>query len=188
MAGGPKKFFAKQLGYFLTRRMIRLVSASCFSPTKPSGIAAQQGSTAKHQPALLGEIFMTINRFSGEKFGQFCSKQYELACAFLDCEAFKSWHTPSRDEWSEVLASIKKMVKQYDWPLYEVARDGDDASSTCTMNTGLLLNAIHKLLGVFEGYDVRSVPSPGQWGDIMRVVDETTERRAVVDQAAKPQR
>ena len=165
-----------------------LVSASCFSPTKPRSTAAQQGSIAKHQPVLPREISMTINKFSGEKFGQFCSKQYELACALLDCEAFKSWHTPSRDEWSEVLISIKKMVKQYDWPLYEVTSDGDNASSTCTMNTGLLLNAIHKLLGVFDGYDVRSVPSPGQWGDIMRVVDETTERRVVVDQAAKLQR
>jgi hypothetical protein len=167
--------------------MIMLVSASCFSPTKPRGTAAQQGSTVKYQPVLSREISMTMNKFSGEKFGQFCSKQYELACALLDCEAFQSWHTPSRDEWNAVLASIKKMVKQYDWPLYEVTRDGDDASSTSTMNTGLLLNAIHKLLGVFDGYDVRSLPSPGQWGDIMRVVDETTERRAVVDQAAKPQ-
>ena len=164
-----------------------LVSASRFSPTKPRSTAAQQGSTAKHQPALLRETFMTINKFSGENFGQFCSKQYELACALLDCETFKSWHTPSRDEWREVLASTKKMVKQYDWPLYEVTRDSDDASSTRIMNTGLMLNAIHKLLGVFHGHDVSSVPSREQWGDIMRVVDETTQRRAVIDQAAKLQ-
>jgi len=128
---------------------------------------------------------MTINKFRGKNFGQSSSKQYELACALLDCEAFKSWHTPSRNEWSEVLASTKKMMKQYDWPLYEVTRDGDDASATRTMNTGLMLNAIHKLLGVFHGDDMGSVPSREQWGDIMRVVDETTERRAVVNQAAK---
>ncbi len=130
---------------------------------------------------------MATNQIRREEFGRLLNKPYELACALLDCEAFKSWHTPSRAEWSEVLASTKKMMKQYDWPLYEVTRDGSDAASIHTMNTGLLLNAIHKLLGVFHDHDASSVPSPGQWGDIMLVVDETTERRAVVDQAAKLQ-
>ena len=130
---------------------------------------------------------MATNQIRQEEFGRLLDEPYELACALLDCEAFKSWHTPSRSEWCDVLTVIKTMVKQYDWPLYKVTRDGDDTLSTGTTNTGLLLNAIHKLLGVCDGYDLRSVPSPGQWGDIMRVVDETTECRAVVDQAAKLQ-
>ena len=128
---------------------------------------------------------MAGTRISREECRRIFSKKYELACAFLDCEAFKSWHTPSRSEWCEALTAIKKMVRQHDWPLYEVTPDGDDASSTYVMNTGLLLNGIHQLLAVFNGHDVQSVPSPQQWGDIMRVVDETTERRAVVDEAAK---
>jgi hypothetical protein len=128
---------------------------------------------------------MTGNNFSREECGRFFSKKYELACAFLDCEAFKSWHTPSRAEWSEALTAIKKMVKRHDWPLYEVAPGNDNLSSTYIMNTGLLLNGIHQLLAVLNGHDVKSVPSPQQWGDIMRVVDETAERRAVVDEAAK---
>lgn len=128
---------------------------------------------------------MAINKISREEFGRFFNKKYELASALLDCEAFKSWHTPSRSEWCEVLTAIKKMVKQYDWPLYEVTRDGDDASSTYIMKTGLLLNGIHQLLDVFDGHDVRSVPSPQQWGDIMRVVDETTECQVLVDGATK---
>ena len=128
---------------------------------------------------------MAANKFSREECGRFFNKKYELACAFLDCEAFKSWHTPSRSEWSKAFAAIKKMVKRYDWPLYEVTPEGDDASAPYIINTGLLLNGIHQLLAVFHGHDVRSVPSPQQWGDIMRVVDETAERRAVVDEAAK---
>ena len=128
---------------------------------------------------------MAGNKISREECGRFFSQKYELACAFLDCEAFKSWHTPSRGEWYEALTAIKKMVKRHDWPLYEVTPDGNDASSTYIMNTGLLLNGIHQLLAVFNGHDVMSVPSPQQWGDIMRVVDETAERRAVVDEAAK---
>jgi len=39
------------------------------------------------------------------------------------------------------------------------------------------------LLEAFNNYSVTSAPSPGQWGDIMRVVDETTERRDVIDRA-----
>jgi hypothetical protein len=128
---------------------------------------------------------VAISRISREEFNRFFNEKYALACRLLDCEAFKSWHTPSRNEWSDVLTAIKKMAKQYDWPLYEVTRDGDDASSTYVMNTGLMLNAVHNLLDAFSGYSVASVPSPGQWGDIMRVVDETTERRALVDQAGK---
>ena len=130
---------------------------------------------------------MAENVFSPEQCGQFFNKKYDLVCALLDCEAFKSWHTPLRSEWSDVWIAIKKMVKQCDWPLYEVTLDDDDAVSAQTMNTGLLLNGIHQLLAVFRGHDVKSVPSPQQWGDIMRVVDETTERRALVDRAAKLQ-
>jgi hypothetical protein len=130
---------------------------------------------------------VTVNKISREEFDRFFNKKHELAYALLDCEAFKSWHTPLRSEWSEVWAAIKKMVKLYDWPLYEVARDDDDAASTQIMNTGLLLNGIHQLLDVFRGHDVKSVPSPQQWGDIMRVVDETTEHRVLVDRAAKLQ-
>lgn len=48
-----------------------------------------------------------------------------------------------------------------------------------------MLNAIHNLLDALSGYNVASIPLPGQWGDIMRVVDETTERRALVDRAGK---
>lgn len=128
---------------------------------------------------------MATHQISREEFGRLLNKPYELACALLDCEAFKSWHTPSRSEWCEVLTAIRAMVKQYDWPLYEVAGSGEDESATRTMNTGLMLNALHKLVDVFHGHDVNSVPSPGQWGDIMRVVDETTEQRALVDKAAK---
>ena len=128
---------------------------------------------------------MATHQICREEFGRLLNKPYELACALLDCEAFKSWHTPSRSEWCEVLTAIRKMVKQYDWPLYEVAGSGEDASATRTMNTGLMLNALHKLVGVFHGQDGSSVPSPGQWGDIMRVVDETAEQRALVDKAVK---
>jgi hypothetical protein len=125
-----------------------------------------------------------INR---EECDRFFNKKYELACALLDCEAFKSWHTPLRSEWSDVWNVIKNMLKHYDWPLYEITRADDDAASTQIMNTGLLLNGIHQLLDVFRGHDVKSVPSPQQWGDIMRVVDETTEHRALVDRAVKLQ-
>lgn len=128
---------------------------------------------------------MAISQISREEFYRFFNEKYVLACRLLDCEAFQSWHTPSKSEWSDVLTAIKKMVKLYDWPLYEVTPDGDDASSTHTMNTGLMLNAVHNLLDAFNGYSVACGPSPGQWGDIMRVVDETTERRALVDRAEK---
>jgi hypothetical protein len=131
---------------------------------------------------------VAISQISREDFNRFFNEKYALACGLLDCEAFKSWHTPSKSEWSEVLTVIKKMVKKHDWPLYEVRRDGEDASSTYITNTGLMLNAIHNLLDAFSGYGVASVPSPGQWGDIMRVVDETAERRALVDEAGKLQR
>ena len=131
---------------------------------------------------------MAGNKISREEFGRLISEKYELVCALLDCEAFKSWHTPSRSEWGETLTAMKKMVKRYDWPLYEVIAEGDDASSAYILNTGLMLNGIHQLLAVLNGHDVRSVPSPQQWGDIMRVVDETTERRALVDESGKLQR
>jgi hypothetical protein len=127
------------------------------------------------------------DKISRGEYGRFFNEKYELACVLLDCEAFKSWHTPLRSEWSEVWIAIKKMMKQYDWPLYEVARADDGAASTQIMNTGLLLNGIHQLLDVFRGHDLKSVPSPQQWGDIMRVVDETTEHRALVDRATKLQ-
>ena len=126
-----------------------------------------------------------MSQISGVEFNRFLNEKYALACGLLDCEAFQSWHTPSKSEWSEVLTAIKKMVKKCDWPLSEVRRDGDDASSTQIMNTGLMLNAVHNLLNAFNGYSAASVPSPGQWGDIMRKVDETTERRVVVDLAGK---
>ena len=131
---------------------------------------------------------MAISQISKEEFNRFFNEKYTLACGLLDCEAFKSWHTPSKGEWRDVLTIIKKMVKKCDWPLYEVRRDGEDASSTYITNTGLMLNAVHNLLDALHGYGVASVPSPGQWGDIMRVVDETTERRASVDEAGKLQR
>ena len=130
---------------------------------------------------------MAISQISKEEFNRFFNEKYALACGLLDCEAFKSWHTPSKSEWSEVLTVIKKMAKKCDWPLYEVRRDAQDASSMYYTNTGLLLNAVHNLLDAFSRYSVASVPSPGQWGDIMRVVDETTEHRALVDEAAKLQ-
>ena len=131
---------------------------------------------------------MAESVFGPEQCGQFFSKKYDLVCALLDCEAFKSWHTPSKSEWSEVLTVIKKMAKKCDWPLYEVRRDAEDASSLYYTNTGLMLNAVHNLLDAFSRHNVASVPSPGQWGDIMRVVDETTEHRILVDRAAKFQR
>jgi hypothetical protein len=114
-----------------------------------------------------------ISQISREELSRFLNEKYALACGLLDCEAFQSWHTPSRTEWKDVLTVIKQMVKKCDWALCEVRRDGDDASS------------VHNLLDAFNGYTVASIPSPGQWGDIMRVVDETTERRAVVDRAGK---
>jgi hypothetical protein len=130
---------------------------------------------------------VVVTKISREECGRFFNKKHELVYALLDCEAFKSWHTPLRSEWSEVWVVIKKMLKQYDWPLYEVTRANDDAAAEQIMNTGLLLNGIHRLLDVFRGHDVKSVPSPQQWGDIMRVVDETTECRALVDRAGKLQ-
>lgn len=126
---------------------------------------------------------MAISQISNEEVNRFFNEKHVLACRLLDCEAFQSWHTPSKTEWSDVLTLIKKMVKKYDWPLYEVRPDGDDVSSTKIMNFGLMLNAVHNLLNAFTAYTAASVPSPGQWGDIMRVVDETTERRIVVDRA-----
>jgi hypothetical protein len=78
---------------------------------------------------------------------------------------------------------MTRMLRRSEWPSYEVKRDGDDASSAYISNIELMMNAIHNLLDAFNGYSVASVPSPGQWGDIMRVVDQTTERREVIDQA-----
>ena len=127
---------------------------------------------------------MAISQISGEELKRFFNEKYMLACKLLDCEAFQSWHTPSRSEWSDVLTMIR-MLKKRDWPLCEVRHDGDDASSTYITNTGLMMNAFHNLLDAFNGYSVTSVPSPGQWGDIMRVVDETTERREVIDQTVR---
>jgi hypothetical protein len=126
--------------------------------------------------------FVAISQISGEEFKRFFNEKYALACRLLDCEAFQSWHTPSKSEWSDVLTMIK-MLKKRDWSLCEVRHGGDDASSTYIANTGLMMNAVRNLLDAFNGYSVASVPSPGQWGDIMRVVDETTERRVVIDQA-----
>ncbi|HTS16195.1 MAG TPA: hypothetical protein VMP11_01345 [Verrucomicrobiae bacterium] len=126
---------------------------------------------------------MDISRISREGFNQFFNEKYTLACRLLDCEAFQSWHTPTKSEWADVLAVIANMLKKCDWPLYDVKRDGDDAASMQVMNAGLMMNAIHNLLDALNGYGVAAVPSPGQWGDIMRVVDETTERRDVIDQA-----
>jgi hypothetical protein len=128
---------------------------------------------------------VAISQISREGFNQFFNEKYALACTLLDCEAFQSWHTPSKSEWSDLRTTITKMLKKCDWPLYEVRPDGDDTASTYITNTGLMLNAIHNLLDALNGYGATSVPSPGQWGDIMRVVDETTERRAAVDEAAK---
>lgn len=128
---------------------------------------------------------MAISQISTEECNRFFSEKYTLACGLLNCEAFKSWHTPSKSEWSDVLDAIKKMVKKYTWPLYEVSHNGDDAASTLALNSTLMLNAIHNLLGALDGYGVQSVPSPGQWGDIMRVVDETTDRSASFDQTGK---
>jgi hypothetical protein len=126
---------------------------------------------------------VAIRQISREDFNRFFNEKYALACGLLDCEAFQSWHTPSKSEWREVLTTITKMVKKCDWPLYEVKRDGDEASSAYVSNTELMMNAVHNLLDALNGYGVACVPSPGQWGDIMRVVDETTERRVVIDQA-----
>ena len=128
---------------------------------------------------------MAISQISREEFTRFLNEKYALACGLLDCEAFQSWHTPSKSEWRDVLIAIKNMLKKCDWPLCEVRRDGDDASSMHITNTGLMLNAVHNLLGALNGYTLASVPSPGQWGDIMRVVDETSERRALVDRVGK---
>ena len=125
---------------------------------------------------------MAISQISREGFNQFFNEKYTLACRLLDCEAFQSWHTPSKSEWSDLLTTVTRMLKKCDWPLYEIRRDGDDVASTYITNTGLMLNAVHNLLDALNGYGVASVPSPGQWGDIMRVVDETTERRNVIDQ------
>jgi hypothetical protein len=165
--------------------MVDQVQASCFSPTRSRSTAAPDGSTAPQQASLPEEIFVAISQISREEFNRFFNEKYTLACRLLDCEAFQSWHTPSKSEWSEVLTMITKMLKRCDWPLYEVRRDGDDASSTYITNTGLMLNAVHNLLDAFNGYTGANVPSPGQWGDIMRVVDETTERRILVDRAGK---
>jgi hypothetical protein len=143
----------------------------------------QEGSTAQQQTSLPEEILVAISQISREDFNRFFNEKYTLACGLLDCEAFKSWHTPSRSEWRDVLTTITKMLKKCDWPLYEVRREGDDASSMYVTNTGLMMNAVHNLLDALNGYNVASVPSPGQWGDIMRVVDETTERRDVIDRA-----
>jgi hypothetical protein len=143
----------------------------------------QEGSTAQQLTSLPEEILVAISQISREDFNRFFNEKYTLACGLLDCEAFKSWHTPSKGEWRDVLTTITKMLKKCDWPLYEVRREGDDVSSMYVTNTGLMMNAVHNLLDALNGYSVASVPSPGQWGDIMRVVDETTERRDVIDRA-----
>jgi hypothetical protein len=129
--------------------------------------------------------FVAINQISRAEFDRIYNEKYTLACRLLDCEAFKSWHTPSKGEWLDALAAIKKMLKHYDWPLSEVRCDGNDASSMYIANIGLMFNAVHNLLDALSGYTMASVPSPGQWGDIMRVADETAERRVLVDEAAK---
>jgi len=141
------------------------------------------GSTTQQPTSLPKEILVAISQISGEEFKRFFNEKYTLACGLLDCEAFQSWHTPTKSEWRDVLAVIANMLKKCDWPLYDVKRDGDDASSMQVMNTGLMMNAVHNLLDALNGYGVAAVPSPGQWGDIMRVVDETTERREVIDPA-----
>jgi hypothetical protein len=128
---------------------------------------------------------VSIRQISREEVNRFFNEKYALVCGLLDCEAFQSWHTPSKSEWSDVLTIIKDMVRKYKWPLYEVSSEGDDASTTPPTNTVVMLNAVHNLLDAFSGYDVASIPLPGQWGDIMRVVDETTERRALFDQTGK---
>ena len=120
---------------------------------------------------------MAISR---EELNRFLNEKYALACGLLDCEAFQSWHTPSKSEWRELLTMIG-MLKRSDWPLSEVRHDGDDASSLRITNTELMLNAVRGLLDAFNGYTLSSIPSPGQWGDIMRVVDETSERRVLID-------
>jgi hypothetical protein len=125
---------------------------------------------------------MAVSQISIEEFKRFFNDKYALACQLLDCEAFQSWHTPSKSEWSDVL-TMTRMLRRSEWPSYEVKRDGDDAASTYISNIELMMNAIHELLDAFNGYSVASVPSPGQWGDIMRVVDQTTERRELIDQA-----
>jgi hypothetical protein len=162
--------------------MVKSAGASCFAPTRLRSTAAQAGSTAHQQTSLPEEVLVAISRISREEFKRFFNEKYALACQLLDCEAFQSWHTPSKGEWSDVL-TMAKMLRRSEWPLYEVTRDGDEASSVYISNTELMMNAVHNLLDAFNGYSVASIPSPGQWGDIMRVVDETTERRAVVDQA-----
>jgi hypothetical protein len=125
---------------------------------------------------------MAVSQISIEEFKRFFNEKYALACRLLDCEAFQSWHTPTKSEWADVL-TMTRMLRRSEWPSYEVRRDGDDASSAYISNIELMMNAIHNLLDAFNGYSVASVPSPGQWGDIMRVVDQTTERREVIDQA-----
>jgi hypothetical protein len=125
---------------------------------------------------------VNVSQISSEEFKHFFNEKYALVCQLLDCEAFQSWHTPSKAEWSDVLM-MAKMLGRCEWPLYEVRRDGDEASSVYISNTEFMMNAVHNLLDAFRGYSTASVPSPGQWGDIMRVVDETTERRIVIDQA-----
>lgn len=127
---------------------------------------------------------MAISPISREELNRFLNEKYALACGLLDCEAFQSWHTPSKDEWRDLLTMIG-MLKRSDWRLSEVRRDGDDASSLRITNTELMLNAVRNLLDAFNGYTATSIPLPGQWGDIMRMVDETTDRRAVIDQAGK---
>lgn len=126
---------------------------------------------------------MAISQISGEDFKRFFNEKYLLVCQLLDCQAFQSWHTPSKSEWGDVLTAITRMLKKCDWPLYDVKRNGDDASSLQAMNTGLMMNDVHNLLDALDGYGAACVPLPGQWGDIMRVVDETTARRDVIDRA-----
>jgi hypothetical protein len=127
---------------------------------------------------------VAISPISREELNRFLNEKYALACRLLDCEAFQSWHTPSKDEWKELLTMIG-MLKRSNWPLSEVSHDGDDAASVRITNTELMLNAVRNLLDAFSGFTVTSIPLPGQWGDIMRMVDETTDRRAMIDQTGK---
>lgn len=55
---------------------------------------------------------MAISQISREEFNRFFNEKYALACGLLDCEAFQSWHTPSKSEWRDVLTMISRMLKK----------------------------------------------------------------------------
>ena len=46
---------------------------------------------------------MAISQISKGEVNRFFNEKYALVCQLLDCEAFQSWHTPSKSEWSDVL-------------------------------------------------------------------------------------